>query len=134
MLSGNFRELAIAVAMLYWAEGSKRACEFINSDGKMIQTYLFVLRNVLNVPEAFLHPTMRIFSGMNEKKCVSYWSRITKISKRNFTIRLNDGGKRGRTEYGMCRITVRKGQSFLKTINAIRDRFFDEIIQEYNVQ
>ena len=37
------RELLTAVAMLYWAEGSKNVCEFINSDGKMVRIYLKVL-------------------------------------------------------------------------------------------
>src|SRR3989344_1246159 len=109
ILSGPFREQAIALAMLYWGEGHKKSCEFINSDGSMIQMYLKILRNVFEVPEEAIKPTMRIFDGMDYDTCLSYWSQVTGIPKGSFTVRFNDGGTRGRTKFGMCRITVRKG-------------------------
>jgi len=58
--------------MLYWGEGSKKVCEFINSDGKIIETHLFILRTLLKIPEELIKPTMRIFSGMARAKCLNY--------------------------------------------------------------
>lgn len=116
------RELLIIIAMLYWAEGSKKVCEFINSDGAMIALYLYVIRAILNVPEESIVPTMRIFTGMDETQCLVYWSKITNIPKRKFKIRLNDGGVSGRTTYGMCRITVKKGNNTVKLLRAIIKR------------
>ena len=128
LLSGPNRDLSIVIAMLYWAEGSKKGCRFINSDGRMIKCYLTVLRNVFNIPEEFIEPTMRIYSGMNRKECLNYWSRITKIPKHKFIIRFNDGGTRGRTRYGMCRITVRKGGNASKLVQSLIDQISEEII------
>jgi len=128
MLKGADRELVIAVAMLYWGEGSKKVCEFINSDGKMIKFYLAVLRNIFGISEDRLKPTLRIFSGMNEKECLDYWSGIIGMPKNKFLVRLNDGGTRGRTRYGMCRITVSKGNTVLKLMHSLINKIFAEMI------
>lgn len=120
----------IAIAMLYWGEGSKKVCEFINSDGKMIKLYLAVLRKAFNIPEKDIKPTMRIFTGMDKKECLNYWSRITKISKDKFLIRFNDGGKRGKTKYGMCRITIKKGSNILKLMHSLKDQIFEKMMKE----
>ena len=128
LLQGEYRELAIVISMLYWGEGSKKGCEFINSDGRMVQTYLFALRKAFNVQEKDIKPTLRIFSGMNRSKCLNYWSKIAEIPKHRFVIRLNDGGTRGRTKYGMCRITIKKGGNFLKLIQSLINQFYEERI------
>ncbi len=119
LLQSTKRERAIAFAMLYWGEGSKKKCEFINSDGKMIKLYLKGLANLFGIEKRRIVPIMRIFSGMDEEKCLSYWSRITGFSKNKFIIRFNDGGIRGRTEYGMCRISIKKGGDIQKIIHSL---------------
>lgn len=129
LLRSSSRELLIVVAMLYWGEGSKKRCDFINSDGRIIESYLIILRNVFKIPEEFIKPTLRIYSGMNERKCLNYWSCITKIPKHKFVIRFNDGGIKGRTRYGMCRITVKKGSNVLKLIQSSIDQIFEGIIK-----
>lgn len=126
LLKGSNREFAISVAMLYWAEGSKKACEFINSDGRMIEFYLTILKRAFNVSTKAIKPTMRIFTGMNKKECLNYWSRITKIPKKEFVVRYNDGGTKGKTKYGMCRITVKKGGNILKLINSLIEKILED--------
>lgn len=130
LLRSPNRDLSIVIAMLYWGEGSKKRCDFINSDGRIIKSYLIVLRNVFNISEKFIKPIIRIYSGMNKKECLDYWSRITKIPKHKFIIRFNDGGTKGKTEYGMCRITVKKGGNVLKLIQSLIDQTFEEIIKK----
>jgi len=130
LLQSSSRELSIIVAMLYWGEGSKKRCEFINSDGRIIESYLIVLRNVFKISDEFIKPTLRIYSGMNEKECLNYWSCITKIPKHKFIIRFNDGGTKGKTRYGMCRITVKKGGNILKLIQSLINQSFEEIIKK----
>jgi len=132
LLRGPNREFLIAIAMLYWGEGSKKVCEFINSDGTMIKLYLGILRKILNISEKSIKPTLRIFTGMDRVGCLNYWSRITKIPKHQFIIRLNDGGTRGRTKYGMCRITIRKGSNILKLMHSLIDKISEEIIKKAN--
>ena len=128
LLSQSHREFVIAIAMLYWGEGTKKVYDFINSDGKMIKLYLAILRRVLTVPEECIKPTLRIFTGMDRDECLNYWARITKIPKRKFLFRLNDGGTRGRTKYGLCRITVMKGSSGLKLMRSLIEQASDELI------
>lgn len=130
LLHGPDRDSIIALAMLYWGEGSKNACEFINSDGKIIKFYLIVLRKILKVPANLIKPTMRIFTGMNKKECLNYWSHVTKIPKDKFIIRFNDGGTKGKTKYGMCRITVRRGANVLKLIHSLIDQIFEELVDK----
>jgi len=130
LLQGPSRDLSIVIAMLYWAEGSKKGCQFINSDGRMIKSYLTILRNVFDIPEEFIKPTMRIYSGMDRKECLNYWSRITKIPKHKFTIRFNDGGTSGRTKYGMCRIILKKGGNTSKLIQSLIEQVSEEIIKK----
>lgn len=128
LLAGPHRDLAIAAAMLYWGEGSRKACEFINSNGDMIRTYLTILRGAFNVPEENIKPTMRTFTGMNKRQCLNYWSKVTNIPKRNFFFRYNDGGTRGRTEYGLCRITILKGHKLLKLIRCLISQISEETL------
>lgn len=108
-LFDHHRSACIALAMLYWGEGNKKVCEFINSDGQMVRLYLLLLRTVLKVPDAPITPTLRYFTGMNRQRCLNYWAEITTISPGKFKINYNDGGTRGRTEFGLCRITVNRG-------------------------
>lgn len=129
LLRGPQRELAIIVAMLYWGEGSKKKCEFINSDGRMIKSYLGILRKAFNIPEESIKPILRIFSGMDRKECLNYWSGITGLPKQRFLIRFNDGGTKGRTRYGMCRITIKKGSNILKLIHSLIEQTFEEVIK-----
>jgi hypothetical protein len=130
LLKSTDRESLIALAMLYWGEGSKGACEFINSNGKIIQLYLKIIRDRLDVSEASIKATMRIFSGMNKNDCLNYWSKITRVPRNKFIIRFNDGGTRGKTKYGMCRISIRKGDNKLKLIHALIDQIFMELMEK----
>ena len=129
ILNSPDRELAIAFAMLYWAEGSKKVCEFINSDGRMINLYLQIIKKILRIPDERISPTMRIFSGMNKEECLEYWSSITGLSKDKFSVRMNDGGTRSNTKYGMCRIRVNKGSNTLKLIHSLIGEYYNELIK-----
>jgi hypothetical protein len=127
ILQSKDRELAISLSMLYWGEGSKKTCDFINSDGKIIEVYLKIIREVFKIEESLIRATMRIFTGMNENDCLNYWSRITGIKKSKFKVRFNDGGTRGKTKYGMCRISIRRGAKLLKIFHALIGKIHEEI-------
>lgn len=133
MLTGENRELVIALAMLYWAEGSKKVCEFINSDGEMVKIYLFILRNIIRVPEENIKPTMRIFTGMSKGESLYYWARVTSIPRHRFIVRLNDGGLKSKTKYGMCRITVQKGGNVLKLVHSLIREISQEFLKEKQI-
>lgn len=129
LLQKSDKNLAMVLAMLYWGEGSKKVCEFINSDGKMIQVYLKILRRYLGISNNNIRITVRYFSGMNRNACLSYWSKITGIRWKEFIIRFNDGGTSGKTKYGMCRITVRRGHNTLKLIHSLIEKISNQILE-----
>jgi hypothetical protein len=95
----------ILLAMLYWGEGAKSGYRltFINSDSKMIKVYLFLLRKSFHVNEKRLKATIHIHSYHDQEDIISYWQRITKISKNNFHIyRKSNSGKIIRKSYKGC--------------------------------
>lgn len=122
------RESCIIVAMLYWGEGNKKCMEFINSDGKMVAIYLQILRRVFHVPEERLAFTLRIFTGMSRSKSLVYWTKITKASSARFKVCYNDGGSHSRTQYGLCRITVKKGSYEHKIIMSLIDLLSGQLL------
>ncbi len=132
LINSSNREFLIALAMLYWSEGSKNSCVFTNSDGKMIKLYLSILEKILGIQKHEIKLTLRIFSGMHEGECLNYWSKILDISKKNFTVYLNDGGISGKTKYGMCRVNIKKSGNLLKLIRALIDLSLDDILKKLN--
>lgn len=126
-LNGKDRSAYCTLASLYWAEGSKGRCEFVNTDGKMIELYLHILRETLKVPEEKIVAVIRTFSGQDENKSLLFWSKVTKIPKSKIRAYRNDGGNNGRTQYGMCRIAVLRGGEVLKLLKALADRMHLEI-------
>lgn len=122
LLKGIDRENVIILSMLYWAEGHKNGgFEFTNSDGRMIQVYLKIIRSVLKIKDSHIYATVRVFTGMKESECLRFWSTTTNLPVSQIKVRMNDGGTSGRTKYGMCRIRVTKGHSFLKLMHALID-------------
>ncbi len=119
LLRGKAHMAYAVISTLYWAEGSKKRCEFVNTDGEMIKLYLKIVRKYLRIPGTRIQPVLRIFSNHNADKSLRFWSQTTKIPKDRFKILLNDGGTSGRTPYGMCRIIILRGGYLLKLFKAL---------------
>lgn len=118
------REKTLIVAALYWAEGTKREFNFINTDAEMIKFFVTVLRTVFHVKDEDFKITLRIYEDLDKKSCLSYWSNIVGfILDNNTTINVLSGSKKGRLKYGMCRVRVKKGgllhKEFLSIIRRI---------------
>lgn len=129
MLNSPNREYLIILTMLYWAEGCKKACEFINSDGRMVDLYVKIMVKIFDIPKERIIPTIRIISSMNTKECLDYWSKITGLPKARFFVRINDGNTTSSTKYGMCRISIKKGSNTLKLIFSLIQQFYDQLIK-----
>lgn len=119
LLEGEHGMAYATICSLYWAEGSKGRCEFVNTDGEMIKLYLKIIRTHLRVPEDKIEPVLRIFSNHDPEESLNFWSRTTNIHKSKFKVLFNDGGTSGRTPFGMCRIVVLKGGYVLKLFKAL---------------
>jgi len=87
--SEKLRILKVIGTMLYWGEGHKsrtaNIIDFANSDKDMIRLFLKFLRNVCGIDEKKLRVYSYFYSNQNINKNINYWSKLTKISKKQFT-------------------------------------------------
>ena|SRR3989344_1508366 len=120
IIDSDLRYQVSLLAMLYWAEGdNKNNFSFVNTNADMIKLVIYILGECLGVKKDQLLITVRYFTGMNRSGCLEHWSRITGVPKNKIRMYYNDGGSRGRTEFGMCRIGVKKSSYLFKLIRAL---------------
>lgn len=77
----------ILLSFLVWAEGDKElSClGFSNSDPKMINTFLYLLRHSFHLDETKLRGLVHLHEYHNEKKVLDFWSKTTNIPLDQFT-------------------------------------------------
>jgi len=120
------RELLLIGAALYWAEGYKKSrwsVVFSNSDSLMIRLIMRFFREICKIEENKFFATVQIHPNTTSQKSINYWSKITKLPKKQFRktySRLTPSSKRKRAinilPYGTLRISI----SDVKTINKIK--------------
>lgn len=72
---------------IYWGEGEKTdsgRVSLVNSDDRMLKVIINFYRKILKIPEDKLRAALFIYTDINEKKALDYWSRILEISKKSF--------------------------------------------------
>ncbi len=117
------KDLILVATCLYWAEGAKKDFTFSNTDAEMVKIFVHILKRVFGVENQDLKISLRIYEDLNKKVCLKHWSKITGIElNQNTSIDILKGAKRGKLQYGMCRIRVKKGGLLLKEFSAIIDR------------
>lgn len=128
-LNSRTRELRAMGAMLYWGEGFKgnenskiTTVDFANSDPSMILMFLQFVRSVYTVDETKFRVLLYCYADQEIKSLVGYWSRITRISSRQFSkpyIR-KDFRKDGRKmKYGLVHIRYNDKKFLLEIKNLI---------------
>jgi transcriptional regulator with XRE-family HTH domain len=120
------RELFLVGITLYWAEGFKKsrwAVVFSNSDPLMIRLMMRFFREICRIKENKFRAIVQIHPNVTSQKAINYWSKITKISKKQFQktySRLTPSSKRKRAfnvlPYGTLRISI----SDVRIINKIK--------------
>ena len=129
ILSSKHKYLVSLLAMLYWAEGdNKNAFSFVNTNANMIKIFIQILETCFGIKKERLIVTVRYFTGMNRYECLNYWAEITKVPKNQIKMYYNDGGTRGRSAFGMCRISVRKGGYLFKVVRSLIRNITKELI------
>ncbi len=118
----------VILAMLYWAEGNKKGFDFTNTNSDMIRTYISILKNDFNIPLSRMSIVIRYFTDMNKEICFRHWQKVTGIPKENISMYYNDGGKRGRSPFGICRLRVKKGGYLSKVVQSLIKTVIDEAI------
>jgi len=114
------------LALLYWGEGAKtqRRLVFINSDPAMIRIYMVLIRASFIVNEKKFRIILHLHEYHDKNKMISFWSKITGISKNQFSIynKLHTGINK-KEGYKGC-LSIRYGDSrILKEVFIIIERF-----------
>jgi len=113
----------IFLSSLYWAEGSKHDFSLSNTDPKLIKVFVNGLVEILEVPKDNLKISIRIYEDLNKEKCLNYWSKIVGIPVSQFiNVNVIKGKKKGKLEFGMCRVRIAKGGNLLKYLTAVRNQ------------
>ena len=118
------KEKMLFACALYWGEGSKKDFGLSNTDPELIKSFINVLRNVFNIQNDRLRISIRIYEDLDRDRCLNFWSRIVDIEKEKFiNVDVLHGKKKGKLEYGMCRVRVLKGGDLLKQVKGINKAF-----------
>lgn len=84
----SLRELKIAGAMLYWAEGSKSAEEemvvIANSDPQLVALALRWLRFICGAADHKMRIQMHIHTDLDEEECLQFWMQVTGLPRAQF--------------------------------------------------
>jgi len=106
--------LELALAMLYWGEGFKNDGKpgMGNTDPKMLQFYIYVLREVFFVTIDALTAQLHLRADQNEKDEVAYWSKELSLPASNFKWTQFNSRTFGKKTYpsyhGVCTIYCHK--------------------------
>ncbi len=73
-------------AVLFWAEGSKNTnhIAFTNSDPRMIEVFLNLLRQSYDLDESKFHVSMHLHEYHDLQRSFNFWSKVTKINRLQF--------------------------------------------------
>jgi transposase-like protein len=120
-------------SLLFWGEGSKtnQYVSFINSDPKMINVFITLLRQSYKLDETKFRALIHVHQYHNENQLKKYWSAVIKIPISQFSksyLKPNTG-KRKRNNYpGSLRIRY-YDHKIAKDLSAIYNMFSRQIIK-----
>ena len=100
---------------LYLGEGTKRNenIRIINSDPVIIKLAMAWFKEICELKNENIIPSVYLYPDNNIEKSINYWSKITKIPKQQFAKtqidrRLNKSSKkRGRLPYGTLNLQIK---------------------------
>lgn len=122
------REKLLVLSALYWAEGSKKDFSLANTDPNLITVFIECMREVFGLESDKFFVNVRLYEDLDKDRSLSFWSKVVKIPKQNLKgVNILEGKKKGKLEYGMCRIRIAKGGDILKKIKGINRAIFESL-------
>lgn len=122
------REKLLFLSALYWAEGSKKDFSLANTDANLISVFMECMRSVFNLSNDQFYINIRLYEDLDQQKSLRFWSKVTKIPKQNLKgVNILQGKKKGKLEYGMCRLRIAKGGDILKKIKGVNKAVFESM-------
>lgn len=137
-MSLSHRELEIAGLFLYWGEGSKNlkgALSLNNTDPKVLKFTLFWMKNVLGIPQEKIKVWLHLYSDMNAKEEMRFWSKNLNMPLSQFGKPYFKKSKRedldhkgfGHGTCGLAISDIRLKERIIMAINAIGDNYGSKI-------
>lgn len=120
----------VLYAALYWSEGTKSSFVFTNTDERMVQVFLTILRNNLGVKNEELDFMIRTCAPMDYFACRKHWAKVANVRISHIRINHNDKQNKSKTEYGMCRITLKRGAYHLKLVHCLFRSIADKMLSQ----
>ncbi|KKS70348.1 MAG: hypothetical protein UV41_C0026G0005 [Candidatus Daviesbacteria bacterium GW2011_GWA2_42_7] len=114
------KEKLLFISALYWAEGNKKDFILTNTDPLLVKVFVEGLIGVLGINKDRLQVSLRLYEDIDKERSLDFWSQLTGVAKERFiNVHILPGKKKGKLEYGMCRVRVAKGGDLLKKVLAI---------------
>ncbi len=130
-LKGEKRDIFIAGCMLYWAEGtkSKNSIRLSNSDKNMIKFFVKFLEFIFNLQKEKILFSINCYTDIhNIDEIEKHWLEVTSLSylnmrksTLNYPSKYSRQKKRGKSPYGVCKITVHSSQIVQQIYGALQE-------------
>lgn len=114
LLRSTQREFAVAVAMLYWAEGHKKSFVFTNTDENMLKLYIRFLKSIFNIVPKDFRILIRTADPIVPKEALLYWSKTLDLPRSAFKVNHDSIQNRTKSSFGICRVMVVKSNYYHK--------------------
>lgn len=103
------RDFLMIVIGLYWGEGTKRDFSLINSDPKLLQTFMICLKEI-GISKERISLSLRVHSDISIPESKTFWANTLKMPRDEIRrVEVIEGRKNGKLKYGMCRIRISSG-------------------------
>lgn len=104
----------------------------INSDPWLVRTFIEYL-STLKISKERLSVSLRTHQGISLPQARSFWARVTGVPRQGITsVETVSGKKKGKLQYGMCRVRVKAGikeRPLIQTaINIIGNHFAKGVV------
>jgi hypothetical protein len=122
------KEKLLFLSALYWAEGSKKDFSLSNTDPFLIKIFVEFMREVFELEDDRFYINVRLYEDLDKEKCLSFWSEVVRIPKSNLKgVNILQGKKKGKLQFGMCRVRVAKGGDLLKKIKGVNTAVYETL-------
>ncbi|MBI3361530.1 MAG: hypothetical protein HY023_10515 [Chloroflexi bacterium] len=133
-LAQNKEALMLMASALYMGEGAKapNAFSFGNSDPRIIQAWLALLRQTFDVDESKFRCQLAISEGMDEAGLREFWSEITSIPATQFirsSVKADSGGRKRDGYKGVCIVTYHSLE-VRRMLDAIGQGVIDDLLDD----
>lgn len=122
------RDEIILLMGIYWGEGTKNELNIINSDPVLLRAFIHFIKN-FDVSKERIKASVRIYEDIKLDRAISYWSNILGLEKKQFLkIESIKGKKKGKLEFGMCRLRVEKSSKEFKLLMSLINNAKEQIM------